>query len=104
MKTLTVKFTFAIQADEFGLYSLPEAARKWIKDQRGDCLIADLAVMEVLPIEDAPSPGGLVAVRKRTRGPGRKNAANGATGEASGTDAAPSMQDQLQALANRPTQ
>lgn len=75
MKTLTVKFTFTIMPDEFGLYSLPEAAKKWIKDQRGDCLIADVAVMEVLPIEDAPTPGGLTQVRKRTRGPNKANLA-----------------------------
>lgn len=70
MKTLVVKFTFTIMPDEFGLYSLPDEAAQWIKAQRGD-LISELAVMEVLPIEDAPTPGGLTRVRKRTRGPNK---------------------------------
>lgn len=81
MKTLTVKFTFTIMPDEFGLYSLPDEAAQWIKAQRGD-LISELAVMEVLPIEDAPTPGGLTRVRKRTRGPNKpKPPANGAGAE-----------------------
>lgn len=82
MKTLTVKFTFTIMPDEFGLYSLHAEAVKWIKAQREDCDLNTVAVMEVLPVEDAPTPGGLTQVRKRTRGPNKpKPPANGAGAE-----------------------
>lgn len=89
IKTLNVHFSFRLEADEFGLFSVPPDVKAWIADQRASNIISPLCTMTVDPVTDAP---GLAAVRTRkARGPNKKtapaaDAENGADARTTGNE------------------
>lgn len=70
-KILVVKFSFVIEEDEFGLHVLAPEVLSWLRQGMSDAEALPNATVTIEPLADAPSPGGLVAVRKRTRGPNK---------------------------------
>lgn len=70
-KVLTVRFSFLLEPDEFGLYSAPPGVKEWLREVRDGPVSNDLCTITVEPIADDASPNAPAPAPKRTRGPNK---------------------------------
>lgn len=70
-KILNIHLKLTLEPDEFGLHALQADTRQWLTELRDNAKGHGFTVV-IDPVEDAK---GLVQVRKRTRGPGKRKQA-----------------------------